>query len=373
MPSSNNWRLPRLLLAIAGVVFLVALTTQSGHAGPGSTPDPDDVTGKLDVSTLAHNDSGTEIIYTVTTYDDFVVGDAFTSNWTLQNASGVTFANVVASSNGSAFAGEVLDPAGNHIADATVTHPSAKSLVVKYYRGALGNITSYKYGFSINTSAATDYVPDDGTNSIEHNNLAAVQTTTTGAPTTTSTTTGGSGSGATTTSTTTTSTTTASTTTSTTTGGSGSGNSTTSTTAAGGGGTTTTTACSPKLVADPTNVAPKQSVKLTGTCLARNTDDTIVLTSNPVLLGTVHTDGNGNFTASFVIPANTSPGTHTITASGGGTAAAATITVGPKSLSFTGRNAGRAIGVAAALVFAGMVLVAGRMLGDHQDDYIREL
>jgi hypothetical protein len=157
----------------------------------------------------------------------------------------------------------------------------------------------------------------------------------------------------------------------------------TTTTAAGGtttttvaGATTTTTACTaPKLTASPTTVNAGSPVTVSGTCFPADKDETIVLNSTPVTLGTAHTNSAGSFSAIFTIPSNTSAGSHTITASGTGVIASVTITVTRTGLlGVTGSNSTKVLlPFAIALAFAGLVLIAGRKLGDQNDEWAETL
>jgi len=104
---------------------------------------------------------------------------------------------------------------------------------------------------------------------------------------------------------------------------------------------------------------------------------TLVLYSTPVTLGTTTADPQGSFSTTVTIPANTTPGNHTIVATGntsGRTAStsivvtSATTTGGTSTggssgggLAFTGAHIAAMAGVGAiALALGGMLVFAGR-------------
>jgi hypothetical protein len=108
-------------------------------------------------------------------------------------------------------------------------------------------------------------------------------------------------------------------------------------------------------------VTPGGSTLLNGACFARNADISLVLTSDPVNLGTARTDASGNFSFTVTIPTNTPPGNHTLTASGAGQSATLTILVS-QPLSTTGMRWNLAI-LGLAMVAAGIILMAGDRIG----------
>ncbi len=156
----------------------------------------------------------------------------------------------------------------------------------------------------------------------------------------------------------------------------------TTTTVAGGattttvvvGGTTTTTfvpsatqgtTCtgSPQISVTLQSVAPGGETSVTGTCFRRNLDGQLILTSDPVSLGTFRTDGNGNFFVTVAIPRNTAVGTHTLTARGGDQSAAITLIVSNVSgFGVTGMSWNLLI-LGLALMAAGIVVLAGDRIG----------
>ncbi|MBA3654067.1 MAG: hypothetical protein H0W70_07715 [Actinobacteria bacterium] len=120
-------------------------------------------------------------------------------------------------------------------------------------------------------------------------------------------------------------------------------------------------------------MAPGGQLTVAGRCYAPNVDVTVTLNSNPVFLGAVRTDANGSFTARFVIPVRTARGPHTITATGSSDTASAALTVGtPGGFAVTGTNL-TLTGIAVTTLFAGLVLLAGRRLGDQNDELARQI
>ena len=108
---------------------------------------------------------------------------------------------------------------------------------------------------------------------------------------------------------------------------------------------------------------------MAGACFRPATDVEINLNSAPVRLITVRSDANGNFTVTVTIPSSTSNGSHTISATGGGQSVAVAITVG---FAVTGISTGW-VALAAALIFAGLVLGAAKLLGDQNDEWASRL
>jgi hypothetical protein len=137
---------------------------------------------------------------------------------------------------------------------------------------------------------------------------------------------------------------------------------------------TSTTVCgAARITVNPVNVSPGGVITVSGVCFPANTDQTVVLTSNPVTLGVVRVASNGTFSAQFRIPSNTTSGAHTITVSGSGATASASINViRTGGLGVTGGNAGL-LALAAAVIFGGLVMIVGRKLGDENDAWASRL
>ena len=170
--------------------------------------------------------------------------------------------------------------------------------------------------------------------------------TTTSSSSTTSTTTGGSGSGASTTSSSTSST------------------SSTSSSSTSSSSTTSTTRGGPTITTNVQSVQAGGTVQVTGARWPANTDVSLVLTSDPVNLGTVRSDANGAFSVVVTIPSNTTAGNHTLTASGGGQSVSMTLVVSGK-LVVTGISWNLAI-LGLALLAAGIIVLAGDRIGRQE-------
>jgi hypothetical protein len=192
---------------------------------------------------------------------------------------------------------------------------------------------------------------------------AVIQADGSGSGAETTTTIGGAGSGETTT----------------TVGGTGSGATTTttsaSTTTTAAGVTTTTLASATTTTVAPCTTSPTLSVTIqsvraggstgvNGACFARNVDITLTLFSDPVVLGTVRTDGIGSFSKVITIPSNTPVGNHTLTASGSGQAASITLVVSASGFGVTGLSWNLLI-LGLALIAAGVIVMAGHRIGEQ--------
>jgi hypothetical protein len=114
------------------------------------------------------------------------------------------------------------------------------------------------------------------------------------------------------------------------------------------------------LAVSSSSVAPGGRVTISGGGFAPGAQVQITVASTPTLLATVSADGSGSIQATVTIPSNLEPGTHTLSATGanpaGGTLVlTSTITV--SGLALTGSNTGVLVGVALALLGAGVLLV----------------
>ena len=133
-----------------------------------------------------------------------------------------------------------------------------------------------------------------------------------------------------------------------------------------GGRRTRLRAPHPGTLTVPPTVVVGGNVAVSGTSCGANQQVTIKF--NGVTVATATTDANGKFTASFAVPAGTTPGVYTVTASNGVCNLAASIQVDPASatkLTFTGSSSSiPTLWVGAGLVAlgAGLVFVARRRL-----------
>jgi LPXTG-motif cell wall-anchored protein len=116
----------------------------------------------------------------------------------------------------------------------------------------------------------------------------------------------------------------------------------------------------------PGTVVVGGSLAISGTSCGPN--QSVTITFNGVAVATATTDAEGRFATSFQIPAGTTPGVYTVTASNGVCNLAATVRVDPATasrLAFTGSSSSiPTLWVGAGLVAlgAGLVFVARRRL-----------
>ncbi|MER7282877.1 IPT/TIG domain-containing protein [Dactylosporangium sp. NPDC000244] len=117
---------------------------------------------------------------------------------------------------------------------------------------------------------------------------------------------------------------------------------------------------------------PGQDIVVIGTGFAAHSTATITLYSTPLTLGTVVTDGNGDFSKPVTVPASLAAGVHTLVAqgvapSGNPRAMKLTVTVAPRAaapsggLAVTGAPAGPMALAGLAMLLAGAVLVRPRV------------
>jgi hypothetical protein len=117
------------------------------------------------------------------------------------------------------------------------------------------------------------------------------------------------------------------------------------------------------------SVGPGGSLTVSGNNFAPDSTTTITLHSTPVVLATTSTNSAGSFFAVVTIPADTSPGTHTIVATDAAGDSASTIIVvtgtvpvaASSGLAFTGADIAALSGVGAvAMALGGMLILTGR-------------
>lgn len=187
-------------------------------------------------------------------------------------------------------------------------------------------------------------------------------------------------------------------------GGGGGATTTTTTTTAPGATTTTTTApgatttttrattttsstttstvfetnCSPGVLsASPSTVAAGGQTTVTGLCLDPNQTASVSLSNNAGgfdQIASVATDPDGRFAAAITIPATATNGSHLLLAATSSRNATTSLNViggptvttapGTKVFAVTGRNSGGLVVVGLALIFAGIVLVAGGRIAE---------
>lgn len=126
----------------------------------------------------------------------------------------------------------------------------------------------------------------------------------------------------------------------------------------------------PNLTSSTSTTAPGGSLLVSGANFVPNEGITITLHSTPVTLATTTADPSGSFSVTVTIPSNTTPGTHTILATGAtgdsssttlvvsGSVTSATVTSG---LAFTGADIAAMAGFGAiALAIGGMLILTTR-------------
>jgi LPXTG-motif cell wall-anchored protein len=122
---------------------------------------------------------------------------------------------------------------------------------------------------------------------------------------------------------------------------------------------TTTTTRPGGTITVPGNVVVGGTIAVSGTACGPN--QTVNITFNGTQVATATTDANGNFSASFNVPAGTAPGKYAVTASNSICVLSAEVTVDPAAaakLAFTGSSSSiPSLWVGAGLVALGAALV----------------
>jgi hypothetical protein len=131
----------------------------------------------------------------------------------------------------------------------------------------------------------------------------------------------------------------------------------------------------PSLATDPSTVCLGAAFAVSGANLTPTESITLALdTSSPVTLGTANTDPTGAFLTTVTLPSNTTPGTYSVTATGGaGDSSTSVVTAkncaggiaftaaSTGGLAFTGADIAAIASVGAiALALGGMLVLTGR-------------
>jgi LPXTG-motif cell wall-anchored protein len=123
----------------------------------------------------------------------------------------------------------------------------------------------------------------------------------------------------------------------------------------------------PGTITVPGNVVVGGEVAVSGTSCGPN--QSVTITFNGTVVATATTDANGKFATSFQVPAGTTPGVYTVTASNSVCNLSGTIEVDPavaaRALAFTGSSSSIPtlwVGVGLVALGAGLVFVARRRL-----------
>ena len=130
------------------------------------------------------------------------------------------------------------------------------------------------------------------------------------------------------------------------------------------GPTGTTCSTPPRITATVQSIVRGGSTGIGGTCFARNTAISLTLFSDPVNLGTVTSDANGNFSVTVTVPRSVPVGAHTLTAAGAGQSASMTLLVS-EALARTGMSWNLAI-LGLVLIAAGIIVMAGDRIGRQE-------
>jgi hypothetical protein len=141
--------------SLTAVAFLVLLfPTLPASAQSGTATDPDDVSLRLDLKTISHDDDASSIIYTVETYEDFP--DKWADfRWSLDKNGDQKvddFVSVQWEDSDATLVASVDDADENPIAKGTVSRPAPNALRVSFPISVVKGVTSYFYF----VSAATD-------------------------------------------------------------------------------------------------------------------------------------------------------------------------------------------------------------------------
>lgn len=140
----------RRVLALGGLTAALVFTWVPGPSGaaPGSNPDPDDVSLKLDLKSTSHSNDGSTVSYIAETYENFT--DKLADfKWGIDKNGDEGFDLIVfAEWDRTELVGGVDDAAENPVAEATVSRPTPNSIKVTFPARALGGAASYRYGVS---------------------------------------------------------------------------------------------------------------------------------------------------------------------------------------------------------------------------------
>ena len=150
------------------------------------------------------------------------------------------------------------------------------------------------------------------------------------------------------------------------------------------------TGCTETMTLNPTTLPAGMSITVTLAGTGVNDNFAIVIAGVPGALGTIHTDAAGNGSATFVVPASTTTGAHTMVATdavgcnasapftatapttgsgsgaGAGSGTAGSAGTGGNSLAFTGTDAVAATALGAgALCVGGLLVLSSRKRRAH--------
>lgn len=132
------------LLASVVMAGLPVMLSLPAAAEAGSFTDPDDVNLPLDLKTIAHDNDGSTVTYTVETYEPF--NDASADfRWGIDTTGDQKEDLVISVEYDGQLVGKVEDAEENELGNATVTRPGPNSLRVSYPRKFLAKTVAYGY------------------------------------------------------------------------------------------------------------------------------------------------------------------------------------------------------------------------------------
>ena len=132
------------LLASIVLAGLPVMLPRPAAAVAGSFTDPDDVDLPLDLKTIAHDNDGSTVTYTVETYEPFDDAKA-DFRWGIDTTGDQKEDTLISVEYDGQLVGKVEDSEENELGSATVTRPGPNSLRVTFGRKYLGKAASYGY------------------------------------------------------------------------------------------------------------------------------------------------------------------------------------------------------------------------------------
>lgn len=155
-------------IVLAG--FMIGSWAPPAQAAPGGFSDADDVDLPLDLKNLTHDHPGSEVVYTVETYDGFEDSQA-DFKWALDSNNDQKVDRFVSVEfEGGKLVAKVEDAREDEIGGAAVSRIGPQSLRISFSRDLIGT-TSYRYRVAAVTdknrndeddTGETDMAPDNG-------------------------------------------------------------------------------------------------------------------------------------------------------------------------------------------------------------------
>lgn len=148
------------MLALA----LLWMQAVQAAAVSASAADPDDVALALDLKTVAHEDDGQSISYTLETYEPFP-DEATNFEWRIDKSGDRVpdlFVTAEWGESGEGLIGIVEDAAENQLAEATVSKTAPNAIRVSFPTTVLGTVPSYDYNVLAHTDVNANGEVDRG-------------------------------------------------------------------------------------------------------------------------------------------------------------------------------------------------------------------